>query len=144
MSVMTRTQAGRLLELVNRATGRQYRTLGQAARHFGMSGGAIVRITEGQAEALIDEWSARPEYVEPWTAELGPSDGAAPGGEAGMTTEQAISLLGHKLFVTTDAAPDGITFVPDAVELLSDGRAALCSRVALAEITSWSKPSSAA
>lgn len=140
MSAMTSAQADRLLELVNCATGRRYRSLSQAARHFGMSGGAVARIAGSQAEALIEEWAARPEYVQPWTAEPAHGEGAAAGGEGAMTAEQAASVLGHELFVTTTTAPDGITFVPDAVELLDDGRPALRGRVALAEITSWSMP----
>lgn len=139
MSAMTRTQVDRLLELVNRATGRRYRSFRQAARNFGMSGGAVVRITESQAEALIEEWSARPEYVKPWAAQPDDDQGAATTGEGAMTAEQAASVLGHELFLTTVAAPDGMTFTPDAVELLDDGRPALRGRVALAEITSWSE-----
>ncbi len=139
MSAMTRTQVDHLLELVNRATGRRYRTFRQAARNFGMSGGAVVRITETQAEALIEEWAARPEYVKPWTADSAEGQGTATTGEGAMTAEQAASVLGHELFLTTVTAPDGITFVPDAVELLDDGRPALRGRVALAEITSWSE-----
>ncbi len=131
MSVMTPTQADGLLELVNRATGRRYRSLGQAARHFGMSGGAVARITGSQAETLIDEWATRPEFAQPWIAE--PANG-----EGAMTAEQAASVLGHELFITTVTAPDGITFIPDAVELLDDGGLALRGRVALADVTSWS------
>jgi hypothetical protein len=140
MSPMTPTQADRLLELVNRATGRRYRSLSQAARHFGMSGGAVARVTGPQAEALVEEWAARPEYAQPWTAETPHGASAAAAGDGAMSAEQAASVLGHELFVTTAAAPDGLTFIPDAVELLDDGRPVLRGRVALAEITSWSMP----
>lgn len=137
MSAMTRTQADHLLQLVNRTTGRRYRTLSQAARNFGMSGGALVRITDAQAEALIEDWSAKPEHVQPWAAESGQAQGAAVAGEGAMSAEQAAAVLGHEVVVTTVTAPDGITFTPDAVELMDDGRPALRARVALADITSW-------
>lgn len=132
MSTVTRTQADRLLELVHRATGRRHRSLGQAARNFGMSGGAIVRISETQADALIEAWSAKPEHVA--------APGAQTSGEGAMTPAQAASVLGHEVFVTTLDAPDGLTLVPDAIELLDDGSPALRARVALAGITSWSTP----
>jgi hypothetical protein len=137
MSAMTRAQANRLLELVNRATGRQHRTLSQAARNFGMSGGAVTRITDTQAAALIDEWSTKPEHVGPWAGAPVPGQEAVPAGESGMTPEEAASILGHEVLVTTAPAQDGIAFIPDAVELLEDGRPALRGRVALAEIASW-------
>lgn len=140
MTLMTRAQAGRLLELVNRATGRRYRSLSQAARNLGLSGGAVAQITAAQADILIEEWSARPEYDTPWTAAPAHGSGSAIAGDGAMTVEQATSLLGHEVFVTTSATPDGMTLTPDAVELLEDGRPVLRCRVALAEITSWSRP----
>jgi len=133
MSTVTRTQTDRLLELVHRATGRRHRSLSQAARNFGMSGGAVVRISDAQADALIEEWATKPEYVKPVAT------GSVPG-EGAMTTAQAASVLGHEVFVTTLDAPDGLTLVPDAIELLDDGTPALRARVALAGITSWSTP----
>jgi hypothetical protein len=133
MSTVTRTQSDRLLELVRRATGRKHRSLSQAARNFGMSGGAIVRISDTQADTLIEEWSTKPAYVTAPTAH-------EPSGEGAMTTAQAASVLGHEVFVTTLDAPDGLTRVPDAIELLDDGTPALRARVALAGITSWSTP----
>jgi hypothetical protein len=138
MSAITPAQAHCLLGLVNRATGRRYRTLPQAARNFGLSGGAVARITGDQAAALIDEWSARPEYVKPWSADPAAGPGAT-GGDGPLTTEQAAAMLGHEVVVTTAATPDGINLIPDGIVVLDDGRPALRARVALADVTSWSR-----
>jgi len=138
MSALTRTQANQLLGLVNRATGRQYRSLSQAARNFGLSGGAATQISQDQASLLIEEWSTRAEHAQPWGGGPASAAGTATSGDCPMSLDQAALLLGREVLVTTDADPDGVTVTPDAIELLEDGQPALRVRLPLAQITSWS------